>query len=399
MVELFHNIEVATFEKEGDTYLLNYKNLDIQNSITLSLPNSQKIYTWQRDFPSYFESFLPEGYLFEIFKNLLIKEYGYIDDYLLFSILASNIDGRIKFKTEHNKLDFMQVDIDEILNNDTQDTFNKLLNSFLNKNAISGVQPKTLALVRDKESLVFKEYIVKTWGDEYPYLAENEYHCLMAVQRAGVEIPNIKLSKNKRFLLVEKFIYEKDKVYGFEEVLSLSGKNRVQKYSGSYEQVAKIIAGFCTNKKSSLIAYYKTVVMNYLLKNGDAHLKNFGLLFDDDFRNIWFAPTYDVVTTTAYIYKDKPALTLDGKKLWFAKDTLVQFGQKHCMLSKKEALQHYKTCLSALVESIGELEKYIVNNTHFEQVGQRMLESWKLSLDEKTIKEIDNDTIRSWQND
>ncbi len=50
------------------------------------------------------------------------------------------------------------------------------------------------------------------------------------------------------------------------------------------------------------------VVMNYFLKNGDAHLKNFGLFFSDDFSRIWLAPAYDVVTTTAYIFKDKPAL-------------------------------------------------------------------------------------------
>ena len=50
-----------------------------------------------------------------------------------------------------------------------------------------------------------QEYIVKTWGEEYPYLAENEYFCMRAVQYAGIAIPNIQLSKNKKFLLVEKF--------------------------------------------------------------------------------------------------------------------------------------------------------------------------------------------------
>ena len=40
---------------------------------------------------------------------------------------------------------------------------------------------------------------------------------------------------------------------------------------------------------------------------------------------IYFAPAYDIVTTTAYFYKDKPALTLNGKKLWVGKKELINF--------------------------------------------------------------------------
>jgi len=37
--------------------------------------------------------------------------------------------------------------------------------------------------------------------------------------------------------------------------------------------------------------------MDYLLFNGDAHLKNFGLLFTKDFQQIYLSPAYDVVCT------------------------------------------------------------------------------------------------------
>ncbi|WOE68957.1 type II toxin-antitoxin system HipA family toxin [Hydrogenimonas thermophila] len=398
MIKIFHSdIEIADFIYDKKRYFLNYKNLELENSISLSLPNTQKIYSWKYRFPPYFETFLPEGYLFEIFKNLLTKEYGYIDDYLLFSLLSPNIDGRITFESENKKLNFDFLDIDEILNNDTQDTFNYLLNQFLDKNAISGVQPKTIALIRDKETLDLKEYIVKTWGDEFENLAENEYFCLKAVQKAGVPIPNIYLSKNRRFLIVEKFIYDGDLVYGFEEVLSLMDKNRNSKYQGSYEQVAKVINSFVTNSTKSMEYFFKTVVMNYLLKNGDAHLKNFGLLFNDDFSEIRFSPAYDIVTTTAYIFKDKPALTLNGKKIWHTKNELINFGVKHCNLSKTKATLFYEECKKALESSIDELEIYIKDNPHFNKIGKRMIDSWKLSLLEIPIKEIDDDVIRNWR--
>ncbi len=400
MIEILHHQNtIASFIKDNRNFIIDYKDFDIKNSISLSLPNTQKIYLYDYKFPPFLESFLPEGYLYEIFKNILSKEYGKVDDYLIFSLLSSNIKSRLEFKsTLENSVAFPSLDIDDILTNDTNDTFNNLLQTFLNKNAISGVQPKTIALLNDKEKLDTKEYIIKTWGEEYQDLALNEYFCLKAVQKAGVKTANIQLSKNNKFLIVEKFTLKNDgSFYGFEEILSLSNKNKDSKYDGSYEQIAKIIYTYTTNKKESMIAFYKTVVMNYLLKNGDAHLKNFGLLFDDDFKNIFYSPVYDVVNTVVYIHKDKPALMLEGKKIWWSKDTLFKFGQKSCLLTLSEAQKYYQECFEALTWAIGELEDYLLENPDF-KIGKMMCDSWKLSQKEVNIKEIDDDTIRTWKN-
>ena len=397
MVKIYlKDTSVATFTQDKRSYLIDYQNLEIQNSISLSLPNTKKFYTYEYRFPPYFETFLPEGYLYEIFKNLLTKEYGYIDDYLIFSKLAPNIQSRVSFKSDFSKLDFDFLDIENIVENDSNDTFRKLLDIFLNKNAISGVQPKPVALLKDKETLRIKEYIIKTWGEEYPHLAENEYFCLKACQKAGIEIPHITLSKNKKFLIVENFIFKDNQTLGFEEILSLQDKNRDNKYDGSYEQVAKSIYQFSTHKKESLMHYYKMVVMNYLLKNGDAHLKNFGLLFSDDFSSIYLSPAYDVVNTTSYIYQDKPALMMHGKKVWFDRDALVEFGIKHCLLTQKEAHTFYEECIYALKETIVEIENYIIENQDFKIIGTRMIESFKTSLNNQTIKELALELTRTW---
>ena len=387
---------IATFTQDKRSYLIDYQNLEIQNSIALSLPNSKKFYTYAYRFPPYFETFLPEGYLYEVFKNLLTKEYGTIDDYLIFSKLAPNIQSRISFKSNFSQLDFDFLNIENIIENDSNDTFRKLLDTFLDKNAISGVQPKTMALLKDKETLHIKEYIIKTWGEEYPHLAENEYFCLKACQKAGIKIPNITLSKNKKFLIVENFIFQKGEILGFEEILSLQDKNRDSKYDGSYEQVAKSIYQFTTQKKESLTAYYRTIVMNYLLKNGDAHLKNFGLLFSRNFEHIWFSPTYDVVNTTSYIYQDKPALMMQGKKVWFNQESLVDFGIKHCLLTEKEATCYYAECIDALKETVADIERYIAKNPDFKTIGSRMIKSFKISLQNQTIKELPLELTRTW---
>lgn len=390
------NLHIANFIQDGKSYLIDYKNLELKNSITLSLPNSKRFYTYEQRFPPFFETFLPEGYLYEVFKNILTKEYGYIDDYLLFSKLAPNIKSRVSFKSNYEKLDFEFLNIDTISNFDSKDTFKKLLEMFLAKNAISGVQPKSVALLKNKETLSIDEYIIKTWGEEYPNLAENEYFCLLACKIAGIEIPEIKLSKNRNFLIIKNFIYQYGETLGFEEILSLQDKNREKKYSGSYEQVAKIIYQFSTHKKEALLQYFKIVVMNYLLKNGDAHLKNFGLLFKKDFSKIWLSPAYDILNTTSYIYKDKPALTLNGKKLWFGKDELKCFGIKNCLLSKKEANKAYLECIDSIEFIIKYIQEYIIKNPNFEQIGKRMIETFKLSLKGETIKELPNELIRTW---
>ena len=382
------------YDEKNREYGFNYTaNI---SPISLTMPYQKKSYVSRFSLHPIFEMNMPEGYLFEIFKNFLSKEYGYMNDFLVLSYLAPNIESRLTFQSEFEKRLFTGVDIDEILENDSDDTFLKLLHTFLDKNAISGVQPKTLALIKDKETLSTKEYIVKTWGDEYPYLAENEYFCMKAVERAGVKIPNIQLSKNAKFLLVEKFNYskEKDAFLGFEEVLVLLGKNREKKYSGSYEQIAKIIYAVSTDKVNSMSQFYKTVVMNYLLKNGDAHLKNFGILYDNDFKKISYAPAYDIVNTVAYVHRDKPALMMFGKKVWWGKEELVKFGTEYCSLTSSQAKEFYAESMVALNEMILELEIYIGENPRFKTIGSRMLDVWRLSLDEKTYKEMPNECAK-----
>jgi serine/threonine-protein kinase HipA len=395
---LHHEKKIASFIQDNKNFIIDYQNSEIKNSIALSLPNTQKIYLYDYKFPPFLESFLPEGYLYEIFKNILSKEYGRVDDYLIFSLLCENIQSRLQFQSDMtNGINFPTFDIDEILRDDTNDTFSKLLHIFLNKNSISGVQPKTIALLKEKEKLDTKEYIIKTWGKEYQDLAFNEYFCLRIAKKAGIQTAKNQLSRNNKFLIVEKFTLKDDGSFlGFEEIISLMGKNKENKYDGSYEQVAKIVYQYATNKKASIIAFYKTVIINYLLKNGDAHLKNFGLLYEDDFTNIFYSPVYDIVNTVAYIHKDKPALMLNGKKIWWAKEALVEFGCKSCLLSKSEALSYYGECFEALQWGIAELENYLKENKNF-TIGKIMLESWKMSLEEKNMKEVDDDTVRTWR--
>ncbi len=387
------------YEEDKDLYVFNYTQKE--QTISLIMPYKPSSYIWKRKLHPIFDMNMPEGYLFELLKNQLSKEFGRLTDYLLFSFLAPNMYGRLTYKSEFAEKEFKYLDLDFVIKNDSEDTFAKLVDSFLERNAVSGVQPKTLALLREKESLPFKEYIVKTWGAEYPQLALNEYYCLQAVKRSGVPVASVALSQNNRFLIVERFNFNPDtnRFWGFEEVVVLLGKNKDEKYNGSYEQIARTIYNATTNQETAMANLFKIIVMNYLLKNGDAHLKNFGVLYTNNpKKEIKLAPAYDIISTVAYVYRDKPALTMFGKKLWFGKKYLIRFGKEFCLLTVADAQKYYDECVNALKQTTDELESYVKTNPEFESIGSRMLDAWKFSLQnlDKTHKELPDEIIRNW---
>ena len=100
------------------------------------------------------------------------------------------------------------------------------------------------------------------------------------------------------------------------------------------------------------------MVINTLVQNGDAHLKNFGVLYDN-IDNIWLAPAYDVVCTTLYIQKDIPALHLLGSKKWWSKAFLIRFGKESCELGHNETLTLYAECIEAIRIVAVEVQEHI----------------------------------------
>ena len=147
-------------------------------------------------------------------------------------------------------------------------------------------------------------------------------------------------------------------------------KHRDDKYSGSYEQVAKTIKLFVSphHKQSSLVQFFKMIVMNTRLQNGDAHLKNFGLLYDS-IEDIRLSPAYDVVSTTCYIKHDIAALTLMGSKKWWDKKYLIDFGVNACELSLKQANQAYDECIAALKDTAILVETRLNQELHEDKIA------------------------------
>ena len=71
-----------------------------------------------------------------------------------------------------------------------------------------------------------------------------------------------------------------------------------------------------THSTGDLRPLFTLIALNCALRNGDAHLKNFGVVYDNILGGSRLAPVYDLVTTTVYLPRDSMALTLNGSTRW-----------------------------------------------------------------------------------
>jgi serine/threonine-protein kinase HipA len=378
-----------SYDREKHEYIFNYK---VNRAISLTMPYRKKSYISNYSLHPIFDMHMPEGYLYELFKKYLLKELKELDDFTLFKFLSRNVIGHLCYESDVNINDIRSnLTLQDILDTSSEDLFSSLIEKFLFRSQVSGVQPKFLANLEDKLTLQSKEYIVKSFGDEYPHLAENEFFCMSAIKYAGIPTPQFYLSKSKKIFIIERFDYDKkSKIFlGFEDACALLKQNKEQKYKGSYEKIASLIDKISTDKFEDFRIFFKMLTMSYMLRNGDAHLKNFGFVYNSDLSSRRLAPAYDVICTTAYLPKDKPALSMYSRAVWFSHKKLIKFAKEFCYISEKDANGIISECKLALTRSTNEMKHYIKDNPDFIEIGSKMIDYFENSLEQtETLKEL-----------
>jgi serine/threonine-protein kinase HipA len=223
-------------------------------------------------------------------------------------------------------------------------------------------------------------HIVKFWEDQYPQLAANEFFCLKAAQRSGLQVPRNQLSRDSRALVIDRFDLRTDGSYrGFEDFCVLNARATSDKYRGTYETaVLKRFREFASpdHIASGSEAIFRMIALNAALRNGDAHLKNFGIVYDDIDGEVALAPVYDIVTTTAYIPADQMALTLNGSTRWPTAKQLLAFGTTRQIGSPAVIKAILGSTAEAVFETMKELRHYMRTNEEFDEIGTRMLAQW-----------------------
>jgi len=381
MDKLYLNVDstlVGTVVFENKEYIFGYDTTKSQNFISLIMPVRAKAYIHHRLHPI-FEMHLPEGYLLSIIKKHFSKIVK-MDDFGLLKVMSPSIKGRITYQSNQKKSD-ERLSLNDILNSKNENLFDELVSKFALNSALSGVQPKVLAVVENKATLKLEQYIVKSWGKEYPELALNEYYCMKIVKDANIRVPEFFISDDEKLFVMKRFDMLDDGSYlGFEDMCVLMAKQRDDKYEGTYEQIAKTIKTFVSAKykKSALLDFFKMIFINYLVQNGDAHLKNFGLVYSgiDDIR---LAPAYDIVSTTVYIKNDIPALHLLGSKKWWKEEHLTKFGIQTCDLTNSQVQKCIKECYQSLNNTISDIQNVVnrTNNQNKKEILEKLLERFQ----------------------
>jgi serine/threonine-protein kinase HipA len=339
---------------------------------------------------------LPEGVLRERLRLSFAKATGTFDDFDLLGIVGRSQVGRIRYTGQKEKLeeDVPYQSVDEILaRRRGGDLFRYLVERFASFSGISGVQPKVL--VRDEKAFAAHKndtllpqsyrgatHIVKFWEqNEYPQLAANEYFCLKVAEKCGLDVPHFALADDADALVIDRFDLRLDGTYrGFEDFCVLNAKRTDQKYSGSYETSILMRFQQFTNSPhvyADIEKLFTLIALNCALHNGDAHLKNFGIVYDDVLGEARLAPVYDLVTTAVYLPKDSMALTLNGSTRWPAAKELQRLGETRAGCTPSQVKNILGLIAEAIHSTSAEMRSYMKEHPDFAEIGDRILQEWE----------------------
>jgi len=352
---------------------------DAQVSLTMPV----RLESWlSRDLHPVFQMNLPEGALLDAIRRAIAKLAGE-DDLTILRVTGGNQVGRNRFSLPEDTAPGIVETVeslDAMLSYpDTRELFHELVAKYALRSGVSGVQPKVMLDATEGGSAAVGGYIVKSWGAEYPCLAANEFFCMTAAKRGGLPVPEFHMSENGGLFVMKRFDVAADgSPLGFEDMCSLQALGTAEKYSSTYERAAKSIKDFVSgeNLQPAREQFFASLVLSNMVRNGDAHLKNFGVLYDHPSAPVHLAPVYDVVTTTAYIPKDVPALSLAGTKKWWPRKIVEKFAVTHLAVPVGRVGQILEEIAEAVTETRGVLLAYIKEHPEFREVGERMLAAW-----------------------
>jgi serine/threonine-protein kinase HipA len=269
--------------------------------------------------------------------------------------------------------------------------FREFRHSAVKKISISGVQPKySLRMAEGKLQLTEKngEYILKPiYGNDFDFPAEtpaNEHITMQIAELAfGLSVAEnalVYFADGTPAYLTKRFDVlsngEKIRVEDFAQLAGLS-----HKYDFSYEKMAQVLKSVVCgdNYLHEAEKLFQSIVFNYLVNNGDAHVKNFSVIFPDRAKNFssMLAPLYDLLNTRLHLPNDDfMALDLfeDGyatpefeAKGFYSYSDFAEFGKRIGLDSKKaneflesipEKLPKINKLLEGSALSLPAIEKY-----------------------------------------
>lgn len=159
---------------------------------------------------------------------------------------------------------------------------------------------------------------------------EAEFAAMSLAREAGIRIPDIELvhsedvsglgrwgqTGDRLSFVISRFDRLNDgrRVHAeeFAQIFNIPAAREHAKYNHTnFEAVANLAAGL--SGVEAVAEVIDRIVVNVLVGNGDAHLKNWAMVYGDGI-NPALSPAYDLVPTVLYVSDDNLGLNLNGSK-------------------------------------------------------------------------------------
>ena len=205
------------------------------------------------------------------------------------------------------------------------------------KFSLAGVQMKFSMKAREgrynfRDEGELGDWIIKTPSSLHRHVPANEFTAMTLASMAGVDtpeirlvdmkdlqgLPDIPLAREDRAFAIKRFDREGNRRIHMEDFAQVLVKYPHDKYrGGNYGQIGEILYRYSGDGLVDIQQLARRLLVNILLANGDAHLKNWSLLYADG-RTPRLAPAYDVVSTSVYIEDETEfAFNLARTKKWY----------------------------------------------------------------------------------
>lgn len=203
--------------------------------------------------------------------------------------------------------------------------------------SLAGVQMKFSMRERDgryqiAETGALGDWIIKMPSTTHKHIPLNEYTAMHLAELAGVSIPDIRLVEmdkldqlpeinlpNEQYAFaIRRFDrHERTRIH-MEDFAQILVKYPQEKYrSANYQQIGRVLYDYSEDGLGDVQQFARRLLVNILLANGDAHLKNWSVIYPDTITPI-LSPAYDIVTTRVYMGDEREfALNLGKGKDWY----------------------------------------------------------------------------------
>ncbi len=286
--------------------------------------------TRQRLHPS-LSNLLPEGAMRELITQGLKTHID--NEFQIFSYLGQDLPGALVA----TPMEPEDVPENILTTHDNAKVVKVKTDNPENKFSLAGIQIKFSMRHKDGRYNLAKgndlgDWIIKTPSTKHKNVPLNEFTAMTLALMVGVNIPEMKLvaldklddlppinlPDEKFAFAIKRFDRQNNIRIHMEDFAQVFVKFPHQKYnSANYEQIGRVLYEFSGDGLTDVQQFARRLLVNILLANGDAHLKNWSLLYQDKVTPA-LSPAYDIVTTSVYIKDEiKFALNLGKTKEWY----------------------------------------------------------------------------------